>query len=705
MLLWALAAAVPILIHWLSRRRYQQTPWAATRFLLAALRQHARRLRLEQLLLLLLRAGILLLLAVGLAEPLLTRTVADSVAAVTNTHWVLVLDGSFSMEYRTDGRTRFEDAQQKARELVGGASQGDGFTLVLMASPPQVVIREPAFDASDVLREIDALRVFHTGADLQQTLRQVEQLIERAQHRHPRLQETRVCFITDLGAATWEATESAGVRNRLEQLADKQVQVSVLEVGEPSWENAAITRLEMLDAFATVDQEVRFIAELRRLSAERPRRARVEFVVDGQPVREESVDLTTGAATLAFTHRFVAAGEHHVELRMHEDDLEVDNHRWKVVIVREATRVLCIEGEPNAARYVAYALEPRRTEQPRVRWELATETAIVERDLAQYELIVLANVARFSQQEAALLHRYVTAGGSLAFFLGNQVDIENYNPTLGAESRWPLLPVRLGEPVAPGEYRFDPLGYRHPLVAPFAGEQRAGLLTVPTWRYYPLTPAPQADVRVALAFNSGAPALIEAPIGQGRVFVFASAPTPSLGESDSSQGWSEFAAWPAFPPVMQEMLALAVRQHDAARDVMVGEPLTSHPPPRASAGSLRIVPPDGTVERVRLVSHDEQVSWAYPNTYWSGIYRARYDTPEDAVELFSVSVDTAESQLDRYDAARLPSQFRRLEETPEESGSMSVVRQQSATRYVLLLMLVLLVTESYCGWRFGSARE
>ena len=68
-------------------------------------------------------------------------------------------------------------------------------------------------------------------------------------------------------------------------------------------------------------------------------------------------------------------------------------------------------------------------------------------------------------------------------------------------------------------------------------------------------------------------------------------------------------------------------------------------------------------------------------------------------------MDTAESQLDRYDAARLPSQFRRLEETPEESGSMSVVRQQSATRYVLLLMLVLLVTESYCGWRFGSARE
>ncbi len=55
MLLWGLAAVIPLLIHFLSRRRYDEVPWAAMEFLLAAIRKHARRWRIEQLLLLLVR--------------------------------------------------------------------------------------------------------------------------------------------------------------------------------------------------------------------------------------------------------------------------------------------------------------------------------------------------------------------------------------------------------------------------------------------------------------------------------------------------------------------------------------------------------------------------------------------------------------------------------------------------------------------------
>ena len=72
MLLWGLAAAIPILIHFLSRRRYDEVPWAAMDFLLAAIRKHARRWRLEQLLLLVVRTAILLLLALALADPVLS---------------------------------------------------------------------------------------------------------------------------------------------------------------------------------------------------------------------------------------------------------------------------------------------------------------------------------------------------------------------------------------------------------------------------------------------------------------------------------------------------------------------------------------------------------------------------------------------------------------------------------------------------------
>src|SRR5437868_11773813 len=62
------AAAVPVVIHLLNRRRYRVVDWAAMRFLLAARRQNVRRLRLEQLLLLVVRTLLVVLLVAAMCS-------------------------------------------------------------------------------------------------------------------------------------------------------------------------------------------------------------------------------------------------------------------------------------------------------------------------------------------------------------------------------------------------------------------------------------------------------------------------------------------------------------------------------------------------------------------------------------------------------------------------------------------------------------
>ena len=67
----AFAASIPLIIHLLNRRRYQQVHWAAMEFLLKALHKNRRRLRMESLILLLLRMLIVTILAFVLARPYL----------------------------------------------------------------------------------------------------------------------------------------------------------------------------------------------------------------------------------------------------------------------------------------------------------------------------------------------------------------------------------------------------------------------------------------------------------------------------------------------------------------------------------------------------------------------------------------------------------------------------------------------------------
>ena len=116
-LLYALAAAgVPVVIHLLNRRKYREVPWAAMRFLLAAIRKNRRRLRIEQWLLLAIRTLVVLLVVSAMAKPFLESF--GAVIAGQRTHKVIVLDGSLCMGYRSGESSRFDQAKAVATQIV-----------------------------------------------------------------------------------------------------------------------------------------------------------------------------------------------------------------------------------------------------------------------------------------------------------------------------------------------------------------------------------------------------------------------------------------------------------------------------------------------------------------------------------------------------------------------------------------------------------
>src|SRR3954451_9582376 len=95
-MLWgALAAGIPIALHFFFRSRYRTVPWAAMKFLLTSVEQTSRRLKFQELLLLLARVCLLVLLAIALARP-----VTSSVGGGTGRNAVdavFVIDNSMSM--------------------------------------------------------------------------------------------------------------------------------------------------------------------------------------------------------------------------------------------------------------------------------------------------------------------------------------------------------------------------------------------------------------------------------------------------------------------------------------------------------------------------------------------------------------------------------------------------------------------------------
>jgi len=659
MLGWLAAAAAPIVIHLLSRRRHREVPWAAVQFLLAAARKNARRIRLENWLLLAVRTALIVLVVAAVAQPMIERR---GVVAHTGqpTHKLIVIDASYSMAFKPTDRSRFERAQQLAQQIVEQGTQGDGFTLLLMADPPQVIVGSPSFAPADFLGEVAAAHLTHGGADLAATLAQVEQIVQVTRREHPRLAREQIYFLTDLGRTTWApeltAAAIAEFRERSQRLGEAAL-LTVVDLGQSGAENLAVEQLRLADQPVTLGQEVGLSGEVRNFGRQPRANLTVELFVDGRRVGERSVDMPPGGrASVSFPYRFESGGEHVVELRSAADQLDVDNARFLSVGVKEQVRVLCVDGRPAGGRfksatdYLTVALAPPASQRyrARVQPEVVAEAALVDSDLTQYDAVFLCDVAQFTERDASVLRSYLNFGGGVVTFLGEQVLADNYNRQLAAKAADDrhVLPARLLQPIEEAHYGLDPLGYRHPLVSVFRDSEQAGLLTTPVHKYFKLQLDDATRAQVAVALDNGDPFIVDETIGRGHSVLIA---------TSADVSWTAMPMWPSYVPIVQELLALAMRGRMTEHNVLVGQPLGGLLPP-AAAPQVNVRLPSGETRRAALAGEGINRAWSFPDTWTSGVFRVEPTEASSAPaagQVFAVNLDTAESDLEQVTAEEL----------------------------------------------------
>ena len=109
-----LAAAVPIVIHLLLRRRRRPVEWAAMSLLMQAVRRHRRRARIERVLLLALRALLLAALGVALARP----STGDRTTILGSRIVHIVVDDGIASGVRSGSGVVLDDSVGAAIEMV-----------------------------------------------------------------------------------------------------------------------------------------------------------------------------------------------------------------------------------------------------------------------------------------------------------------------------------------------------------------------------------------------------------------------------------------------------------------------------------------------------------------------------------------------------------------------------------------------------------
>ncbi|HEX3450301.1 MAG TPA: BatA domain-containing protein [Isosphaeraceae bacterium] len=652
LLIWGtLLGVIPIIIHLLNRRRFRRVEWAPMRYLKLTIQRNRRRIQIEQLLLLLVRIALPVLLFVLLARPLLNATGLENwLGGSGRVSHVFLVDDSLSMGYAADSQVAFHRAREVVGALLAATRAGDRCTLVTTSASTAPVFQEVEGARREELAG-DALSLpqTETHAAWPAVLAGVDGVLQSC--TYPTRELT---IITDLRKAGWDA----GVSALASRWADQDIPVRVVDVGADEAANIAIESLTPLDRTILAGAESRWEAVVRNASPRLFTGSKGILRVDDRPTELVLPEIAPGQSVkVPLSVRFPGSGMHELSLQIADDPLPGDNQRWAAVPVKDSLLIRLVDGEPSTepfgseVDYMAAPLSIGVGDAEAWRVEVVQEDDFASPRLEPADVLVLANVAAPTADQANRVAALARAGMGLMIFTGPKLDTGLYNELLYRTGER-LLPCSLKAQID-GEIR----GLFVEQVRPSPFEKLlelkpSALERVTVRQIMGVDEGPEeAKVRVLARWNDAprSPAVIERVVGNGRVL---------LWTTTADRAGSDWPIEPSFVLAVREAVRGTARPTALTNTVSAGE----HPrrlirsnqqvsnvflslPGSGEPVPLRAVP-------IEVSPKDElgpAVAVDLPDTRRAGLYRLALEegplgTQKD---LFAANPDRRETDLDR----------------------------------------------------------
>ncbi|QEH36394.1 hypothetical protein OJF2_49570 [Aquisphaera giovannonii] len=680
-LLGALAVAAPIVLHLIRRTTRGEVPFSSLIFLEPSPPRLTRRSRLDQWPLLLLRAAALILLAVAFARPFLRETAGMSLGR-GDRRIALLIDTSASMK-RAD---LWPKARAAAAEVIDGCLPGDQLAVIAFDGSPRTLL---GFEESS---KLDPARRAVVARSL------VDQLA-------PGWQATRLGrALVHAAGVIEDAGDAAGDTSKL---ARRIVLVSDLQQG---------SELDVLGDFEwprDVELELKTVtsegsnAGLGAVAGREDREAKDEKDAGDLRVRVTNDAASKNEAfTLAWADgkgqpvpAYVPPGEtrvvrmprpagtppgHAVKLTGDADDFD-DTLHLAVDSAQPAFVLFLGRDAADDASGLLYYLKRafEGTSARPVTVEPVSPDAPLAMDPGRSIPLVVA-AAETPTPNAERLRAYANDGGTVLVVLGAAGNV----PTLATLADAPGLIVEEGP--TRGDAMLTEIAFDHPLFAPFASPQFNDFTKIRFWKHRRLPADKLAGARVLARFEGGDPAIVEKPVGKGRVVIMASGWRPADGQLARSS---------KFVPLLNGLLAGPGADPGFSPQRLVGDQV------RLPEGTRTVRKPDGSSVAI------EAGVGSFSGTDAPGLYAA--ETAKGRVE-FAVNLDPAETRTAPMDAetlerlgCRLSKDAARVEADREAMRQLQIEElegRQKLWRPLILAALAVLIVETWLGGWLGRPR-
>ena len=635
----------------------------------------------------------------------------------------LIFDTSLRMDYRTRNQTRLEVACEMGNWVVEHLPQ-DSQVAVLESRMPAGQNKQfeaPGFslNLSGAQRAIERLQTTGHTRSLWRVIEESINLLARSE-----LSQQEIFVFTDFTRSAWLREEEA---RRIGELLREQehIVLHIIDVGVTEPKNIRLGNLKLSTQTTALRQPLDVSVSLHAigLSGQRALELTVEEANSTGPlVQGEKTILPTSQTkgqqlvdvddernpTATFSLPQLPIGIHHGRIRLvAPDGLAADNQRYFSFEVRDPWSVLVVAPKNVNTHLFTEALSPQQEASrgnSSYNCVVVPQAALTAEQLADFAAVLFLDPKPLSPELWQALAGYVRDGGNTALFLGpNANPADRFNHPVAQE----LLPGKLARQTRAGDRKLflQPEQLQHPALATFRAipPENIPWQLYPVFRHWDLEPVHPA-ANVIIRFGNKLPALVERPIGQGRVLVMAT-PISEPPRPNGRDPWNELAGandWPRFALIND--LANYLSQHDStpALNYQVGDHVVLNNDSARQPDRYQLFVSDD--EPYETLAQRDKISIRY--TQQHGTYRLKGQRGGLVLRGFSVNIPAQETDLQRLEDNALagwlgPDRFHLARKKEAIEVGIRQAREGRELYPLLILALVLvLAIEHFLANRF-----
>lgn len=611
------AASIPVILHLLNLRKLKTIEFSSLRFLKELQKTKIRKLKIKQILLLILRTLIIIFAVLAFARP----TVESSLPLMgqyAKTSTVVLLDNSFSMDVSDEHGNRFNHAKSQTLDIIENMREGDELSIIPMAGFTASQNMIWSRNASFLKEELSKIKVSFTKADLSSAMANAQKMLEESVNLN------KQCFIIS------DYQPNLFYRHQSDSLKyfDGSTSVYAIHTGGESNElrNLSVDSLYTRSRIFRQGKNVEIEAYIKNNSNVDIDGAIVSLYYNDKRVAQRTLDINPEEVKmLEISAPVDSRGFISAKIELEPDILEPDNSRYFGFIVPEEPKI-ALAGDKKEMSFVGIALNLFKRNEKAATIPNIDHININSPDINNYDVIFLS-LENIDSQSLASVRDYVAKGGSVVMFAGDNSTEELDD--LMQEFGFGKTEKKVFDRENPA--RFKSIDKIHPLFeGVFRGTTNRNEIAESPYIYKAM---PASGGQNIIDMPSGS-FLSEARFGNGKVLYCAVSPGTQ---------WSNLPVTGFFPAFVYRSAYYLSAREEYGNNIPTGESIRLEIPKKHAGGrNFSIIDPNGEEFFAQAAALPQSAILELPALNIPGVYKIS-DPEGKPIATVSVNVPPSES--------------------------------------------------------------